>query len=164
MLNLPRKNHLIIGIGNDLRGDDSFGIRMVRFLQMKHPDLAEYVILKQDLTNLIDIWNQRNVIIIDAAFSKKMQPGRVHLSWSVEELIADQERHYSSHGLGLMEALKISKVVNKLPSSLLFVGVEGEHWEFGSSLSENVEDSIPFVEWRVVNYVSKRDPKKKELV
>lgn len=148
------KDILIIGIGNEFRGDDAVGIEVVNSLQVHHPDLAEYRIEQNDLSRLVDIWGGRDVILIDAVFSEREYAGKIHMLSSIPLLMANRESNYSSHGLALSDALKMSKVLNELPSSLLFLGVEGNDWKFGIRMSEKVRQVIPIVESRILDYVS----------
>lgn len=148
-----RKLPLIIGVGNDLRGDDALGIRVVQLLENEHPDLGEYMTIQGDVSRVINYWGDRDILMVDAISSNYYEPGMIHMVCSVDDLIKDKQHQYSTHGLGITEALHMGQLIHSVPSSLLFIGVEGVQWKMGDPLSEKVEHSIPIVKQRVLNYI-----------
>ncbi len=145
-------NNLIIGIGNELRGDDGLGIIAVNELKERFPDLAEYCIEKDDPTRLIDRWDGKDLIIIDAIQNERLATGTLYLVRSLDELLVQEEKLYSSHGIGLKQALELGKCLQKLPTSCFFIGASGKDWKLGASLSTKVNRLLPIVTSTVLEY------------
>ncbi|MEM7551590.1 MAG: hydrogenase maturation protease [Bacteroidota bacterium] len=145
---------LVIGIGNELRGDDAIGVHIVQALEKEHPGLAEYLIEQHDLSRIIEKWVEKEVVIIDAIFPKKPEVGKVHLAHSFEEWKFESDKPFSSHSLGLIEMYKLAKELNKSYSSLLLIGIEGENWGFGDDMSGLVSESIEQVKDLIINRLS----------
>lgn len=68
---LPRTRTLVIGIGNIDRGDDGIGCCLVEQLEATHPDLANYMIVRQLLPEHVELLNDQAVVLfIDASATK----------------------------------------------------------------------------------------------
>ncbi len=136
---------MIIGLGNEFRGDDAIGILIVRKLQDENPDLAEYLIEQNDLTRILERWHNRYVIIIDAVFSRLPAWGKIHQLDSVHEISCISKKQYSSHGLELPDIYNIGKSLNLLPNAVFMIGIEGANWEIGSQMNGELITAIPGV-------------------
>lgn len=143
---------LIIGIGNEFRGDDAFGIVAATEIHTTHPDLFDVILEQGDTSRLIDQWQNRDVIVLDAVYSPSKAEGEIHLAHSFEELKTEYEKQFSTHGISLEEAIKLSILFGREPASFLFIGVEGGQWELGAALSEKVRSMISEVEKVVMEY------------
>jgi hydrogenase maturation protease len=144
---------LVIGIGNEFRGDDALGIKAVKSLQSSHPNLAKYRFEQGDLSRLLDVWKDQEVVLVDAIASKELKPGAIYLAFSYSELIKDRESLFSTHGISLLETLELAMELNKMPTSIFFVGVEGSNWKMSNRLTEKVEKSISKVRERIIRYL-----------
>ena len=131
-------NNLVIGIGNEFRGDDALGVEVVRRLVDKHPGLADYHIEQDDPTRLIDLWKDKNVVIIDAVRTGELDRGALYLVHSMDELLLADKKFYSTHALGLKQILELGKYLQRLPNSFFFIGVKGERWGVGDVMSDHV--------------------------
>jgi len=152
-LNGSNRNWLIVGVGNEFRGDDAIGIDMVQRLQQHRLSAATYLIVQRDASSLIDQWEGKNIIVIDAVCSKNTKTGRIHLIDSFEKLTSYREKLYSTHGIGVVQAFELGKQLGRIPASFLVIGVEGENWGTGEQMSENVRNAIPEVEQMVWGYI-----------
>ena len=151
-------NNLIIGIGNEMRGDDALGIIAVNDLKERFPNLAEYCIVQGDPTRLIDRWESKDVVIIDAIQSARLAAGTLHLVRSLDKLLTQEEKLYSSHSIGLKQALELGKYLQKLPASCFFVGVTGKNWKFGAPLSNEVKHSLPKIIASILSHIRMNEP------
>lgn len=136
---------LIIGIGNAMRGDDGFGIEVLSRLLEEQPYLGEYVFVEEDLSNLIQLWHNRPVTIVDLVYDPGQAPGQLFTAYSADELLQHRQELMTSHGVGICDALALSKSLQTTPSSLFFVGVTGHDFTLSNHLSEEVEKMIPKV-------------------
>lgn len=144
---------LIIGIGNPVRGDDAFGALVVSDLKSNHPHMAEYMFFNADMTNLIDKWVGRDVILIDLIVSEKLR-GQISVANSMEELMLQKETILTSHGLGLAEIIQLSQLLDKKPRSFFFIGVSGNNFQINAPIGVPVRALIPEVIDKVKAYIT----------
>ena len=116
----------IIGIGSPF-GGDSVGWSIVECLQRSHAAQAwgsQVALVAADRpgVGLIELWRGAYwVAVVDAVISGGV-PGRV---WRLEgEQLACAPAPWSSHGIGVAEALALARVLSALPERLVFFGVE----------------------------------------
>ncbi len=146
---------MIIGIGNELRGDDALGVYVVRELQDQNPDLATYHIESDDPTRLIELWAGKDVVIVDAIDAEGMDSGKVYVVTSLDELLTEEEYLFSSHSLGLKQAIELGKSLAKYPKSCFFIGVQGRNWRLGDDMSKAVYQAKSIVKKRILEYFRK---------
>lgn len=144
---------LVIGLGNIYRGDDGLGILVINALRSNHPGIADYLTEEGDATRLIDLWEGRDVIVIDAVKTSRQQSGRIHQINSIEELSGNTEIQFSTHSIDLSEVIGLSTLIEKPPGSLFFIGVEGSVWEMGAIISDKVKSQIPEVVEMTISHI-----------
>lgn len=131
---------LIVGVGNELLGDEGLGVHVVRALQAMRPALPGHVDVLEAGTSLMDalprMVSYARVIIVDAVQAGK-RPGSIHRieagrgfekQWGCGGVV-------SLHELGVAETLEIGALMGLRPKSLLMVGAEPERIEPGMELS-----------------------------
>jgi hydrogenase maturation protease len=134
---------LVIGIGNEFRRDDAAGIITVQRLRRIVGD--EVLILEQsgDGALLIESWkNRERVVLIDAAQSGKT-PGTIHRLEANKFPLPGKFLRYSTHQLGVNEAIELARALKQLPQQLIVFGIEGKYFGPGRGLSPEVAQSIP---------------------
>ena len=129
-------------MGNEFRGDDALGIKVVRQLENKYAHLADYMIEQSDLTRILEQWKDRKVIIVDAVFTPDPQAGKIYETRSFHDLPFGNKKNYSSHGVDLPDIYALGKSIGSLPRSIHFIGVEGVSWEIGSPMRAEVLSAI----------------------
>jgi hydrogenase maturation protease len=148
MANLPSA-FLIIGIGNEYRGDDAAGLVAARRLKDQlHDDVT---ILEQsgDGAALMEMWKEsQRVIVIDAVFSGAT-PGTIYRLDANTETIPAKFFNYSSHAFGVAEAIAMATALNQLPPELVVYGIEGKNFAAGVELSAEVDRTIDEVVERI---------------
>jgi hydrogenase maturation protease len=106
---------LIIGIGNEYRGDDAAGLIVARRLRERLAD--SFTVLEQsgDGVALMEAWRGvETVIIIDAVMSGA-EPGTIHrLDAKTQPLPKDAFR-CSTHAFGVAEAIELSRAMGEFP-------------------------------------------------
>ncbi len=133
---------LFIGLGNELRGDDAVGVRVIKNLMESDPLLGRYLIEQGDLSRLLEEWMNRDVILIDAVYNDKLAPGSLCITEEMDEIIDLRDKLFSSHGVNLGHLLQLGKQLGKLPKSMYFVGVVGKNWNMGDDMSWDVKEGI----------------------
>jgi hydrogenase maturation protease len=138
----PQSLPLIIGIGNEYRGDDAVGLIVAR--RLKERLAGSFTVLEQsgDGAALMEAWQgAETVIIIDAVMSGAA-PGTIHrFDASVQPLPKDTFR-CSTHAFGVAEAIELSRALSELPQSLVVYGIEGKNFAAGVGLSSEVEKAV----------------------
>jgi hydrogenase maturation protease len=138
---------LIAAFGNELRGDDGFGIAVLRQLEAR-PTLGapgtEVRLLEvgtggiQLAQELLSPWDR--LIIIDAV-NKGSPPGTVHVM-KVEDV--PEAREIDLHLAVPARALSVAKALHALPSETFLVGCEPvDVDELTMELSEAVRAAVP---------------------
>jgi hydrogenase maturation protease len=126
---------LVIGIGNEVRGDDAAGLWVTRELRPLVGNRARVVECSGGVTELLDLWEgQARVYIIDAVRS-----GAAPGSWR-RVLVGDQPlpsslAGTSTHGLSVASAVALGQVLGRMPGELVVYGIEAAHFNPGDELS-----------------------------
>jgi hydrogenase maturation protease len=130
----PQSLPLIIGIGNEYRGDDAVGLIVVRRLKERLAGSPTVLEQSGDGAALMEAWQgAEKVIIIDAVMSGAA-PGTIHrFDASAQPLPKDAFR-CSTHAFGVAEAIELSRALSELPQSLVVYGIEGKNFAAGVGL------------------------------
>jgi hydrogenase maturation protease len=115
---------LLIGLGNPDRGDDGVGIEVARRVaEMGWPGVE--VLAVPDPSALLDTWaGAGRVVVVDAMTSGRAPGSVVSLDVTEGVLPAGGWAAGGTHALGLAAAIELSRVLGRLPRSLVVVGVE----------------------------------------
>ena len=130
---------LVIGIGNEFRGDDAVGLVVARRLTAHAGPGLEVREASGEATELMRLWEGRaRVVVVDAMRSGR-PPGTVARLDVRQDWPEDGGGTFaSSHALGLREAVALAKALGSLPGSLAVVGVEGATFGAGEPLTPAV--------------------------
>lgn len=156
-----RTRFAVIGVGNEFRRDDGVGWATVvrlkeRAEQRPLPSGTVLATCDGDPGRLIGLWEGADLaVVVDAAHAHPGHPGRVHrLQVDTDQL--NRPSTTSSHGLGLGEAVELSRVLGRLPGRLVVYAVEGADCSVGTSMSAAVsavvEPLAASVEDEIVRY------------
>jgi hydrogenase maturation protease len=144
---------VVMGIGNPLRCDDGVGISVIRKLvEIKNSPGVCFMDggTSPDLPSMLEP-NIEKLVIVDALRGGK-DPGHIYRLEIDESNIAEQVPG-SVHGLGVLNGLKMMKMLGTEPHKVVLVGIEPSDTSPGLSLSpliasrltslmEAVEDEI----------------------
>lgn len=132
-------NMLVIGVGNEYRGDDGVGILIARRLQAQMPENVDVLIQSGEGAALMETWKgAENVIIVDAVHSGA-PPGTVFRLDAGSQPLPSNFFHYSTHAFSVAEAVELSRALQQLPDNLMVYGIEGKTFDAGAALSPEVE-------------------------
>jgi hydrogenase maturation protease len=144
---------LILGLGNNLRGDDGAGPAVVTaLLFMDLPQQIEIVdggTLGLEIVLLLQGYER--VIIVDAA-DMGLQPGqwRRFTLDTAELKINENKLRGTLHAAGLAEALVLAGALDMLPETLIFYGIQPEEIDWSDNLSAPVQAAIPNIAKAIV--------------
>ncbi len=138
---------VIIGVGNEMRGDDAAGLHVVRSLRLDDVQLME---LPGEGSELMDAWQGcGEVFVIDAARSGA-DAGSVFRLDATDEALPRGFFSYSTHAFGLAEAVETSRNLGTLPEKLVIYAIEGKQFAHGSELSPEVAGGVA----QVITHIS----------
>lgn len=141
---------LVIGIGNEYRGDDGVGLAAVRALQAIK--LMNVRLMESDgnCTTLLESWkNTSKVILIDAVFSGA-RTGTIFRFDTRAQSIPATYTFSSTHAFGIVETLALARTLNQLPPTMIVYGIEGENFATGDDLSPAVRKAVQKVVAQVI--------------
>lgn len=133
---------LVIGIGNEYRGDDGAGLAVVRALQARKGTHAQFLECDGNYTTLLGAWKDaENVILIDAVASGA-RPGTIYRIDARVQALPVGCTFFSTHAFGVAETLALAHTLGQLPSSFLIYGIEGERFAASEGFSPLVKQAI----------------------
>ena len=148
-----RPRIVIIGIGNEYRGDDGVGMVIARRMRALLPAEIKIIEASGEGVSLLDAWQGATfVVLLDAARSGA-PPGTIHRFDATAEPIPGAFLSYSTHAFSVAEAVELSRVLHELPSRLIVYGIEGSNFEAGVGLSPALEGAVASVMVQVVRDV-----------
>ena len=145
---------LVLGLGNELYGDDAVGIHVVRKLRedFEKPEKADKWPEDMDLEEcslsglalLEVIVDYKNLVIIDTIKKEKPLTGKIHL------LEKKDLRHIpgpSPHYVSIPQSLELGKKLGlKVPSKIKIIAVEAKNqYNLGEGLTEEMTEAMPTI-------------------
>jgi hydrogenase maturation protease len=144
---------LVIGLGNDHRGDDAAGLEAARRLAPLLDGEAEVRAHPGEPLDLIDAWAGTDLVVIIDAARSGLPPGSIRRYPEVAAERPPQGLGSSSHAVDLLVALDLARALDRLPRELVLFGVEGERFELGAPCSDAVVRALDEVVERVAREV-----------
>jgi hydrogenase maturation protease len=147
-----RSPTLVIGVGNEWRGDDAAGLLVARQLRRCGTSLS---VLEHDGEGaaLMELWNRWDAVIIVDAVHSGAEPGTVYRFDAISQPLPSKIRHGSTHSFSLGEAIELGRALNQLPRHLVVYAIEGQNFEAGNRLSSQVEGVISAVADRILREI-----------
>lgn len=140
MSGAPRQ--VVIGIGNLERGDDAAGRIALRELRGRlSPDVALIEESGEATELLAAMEGVGAAYLIDACVSGAAAGTIVRFDAATSPW-PRALRSCSTHGFGLAEALELARALAMLPHRCIVYAIEGESFELGAPLSEQVRAQI----------------------
>jgi len=134
---------LLIGIGNNCRGDDGLGWKFVELVEAMGFDFihceARYQLQVEDaaLVSEYDI-----IYFVDASYEKLMD------GFTIRPCIALAKEHFSSHSQTPEAILELTNSLYQKSPEAYILAIAGESWELETSLSEaanrNLIEAVSF--------------------
>ncbi|MFO7545918.1 MAG: hydrogenase maturation protease [Trueperaceae bacterium] len=149
---MRRAATLVVGIGNEDRGDDAVGAQVVRTLLARWGGVVRAGVdvraLRGDALALLDALQGYDRVVLVDATAPNGAPGTVRCFRSARALRGTTSP--STHGWSVAEALALGEALGSLPKRVVIVGVEAENFDHGTMSSAavraGVEDAANTVE------------------
>lgn len=140
---------MVIGIGNAMRHDDGVGPAAVERLRRDDSPGVDYLALDGESTRLLEAWRDRERAVVIDAVRSDTSPGRLHRLELGRDDVPTAPPATSTHGGGLAEAVELGRELQRLPATLVVLGVEAEDLSPGEGLSSAVAAALPTLLERV---------------
>ncbi len=148
---------LVVGIGNDDRGDDAIGLAIARHVRELCPRGVTVEELSGDPLALLEWWHGADSVILIDAVSSGSEAGTVmRFDALADDLPAIFGSHVSSHGIGVGEVVALARALERLPARLIVYGVEGGGFDLGAPLSPNLASVIDITARRIAREISRK--------
>jgi hydrogenase maturation protease len=131
---------LIIGVGNDDRGDDVVGLVVVRRLRAAGEGGPTTLIeASGEGAALIEAWRSADTVILIDAVCSGATPGTIYRFEAHDRPIPAHICRSSTHAFGVGAAIELGRALGRLPPRLVVYGIEGRGFELGGQLSPEAE-------------------------
>jgi hydrogenase maturation protease len=131
---------LVIGVGNDFRGDDAAGLLAARRLNAC-PGVRTVEHTKDGLS-LMEHWRPSDHVVVVDALSSGHAPGTIFRLEATEGPIPGDVGWISSHSPGVAEGIETARVLGRLPASLTVYGIEAAHVDPGDGVTPAVAAAV----------------------
>lgn len=143
----------IIGIGNRDRGDDALGPLVADALDGRLPDTVGVVEHSGEVAGLVDLMSGAEAVYLVDAAVMGLEPGRLRVFDASASPLPALGGAFSSHALGLSEAIELARALDVLPPVCRVFAVEAASFEAGEGLSKQVADTLPRVTQAVIETI-----------
>jgi hydrogenase maturation protease len=139
---MPR-NVVVIGVGNELRGDDGAGLEAARRVRESELPASVTVHLHEgEAVGLLELWDGADAAVLVDTVRSGAPPGTIHRLDASHAPVPSLVRRSSSHTISIAEAIELARVLGTLPPGILVYGVEGRQFETGTELSDEVAEAL----------------------
>lgn len=131
---------LVVGVGNPFRHDDAVGPAAIERLRSSHLDGVDLVEETGEPAALVQRWSGYGTVVLVDAVDSGSTAGSLH-RFELKDGRWDAmppSSVLSTHGVGVAHAVELARVLDRLPTRLLFYGVETEDVRQGVGLSAAV--------------------------
>jgi hydrogenase maturation protease len=132
---------LVIGVGNEDRGDDTIGLLVARRLRNLLPPSVTIVEFAGDGAALIELWKGMQIVIVIDAARDQDSPGTMHCFDAKHAALPVDPFRSSTHAFGLAEGIELARQLNELPEELIVYGIVGRNFALGAHPSPEVESA-----------------------
>lgn len=138
---------VVAGVGNEHRRDDGVGIAVVRALRTFDDAEAVSVVVAHDPLDLLGRWEEAELAIVVDATRSNLPAGTVRTVEIGADPAASGSRSTgappSTHGLSVLDVLRIGRAAGAAPTRVVLVGIEGEKFGNGEEMTSGVAAAIP---------------------
>lgn len=143
---------MILGVGNEFRGDDAAGLEAARRLRSAMPQIR-IVECRGDLASAMDRWEGENAVIVIDAVASGAAVGTTHRVDARTQPLATQVFRGSTHAFGIAEVVELARTLGRLPQQLIVYGIEGDCFDPGAPIGPAVSDGIDRVVAQVIEEI-----------
>jgi len=147
-----KKRVAVVGVGNILMGDEGAGVAVIGELASKtDPDVVELIDAGTAFLAVVqDLKDYEKIIIVDTARGGG-PPGTVY-RFGIND-IRGEETFISLHDIGVVDSLKLERLVGMVPEDIVFFGIEPERVELSMELSPAVKEKLEYAADRILEEI-----------
>jgi len=158
----------ILGIGNLLLADESFGIHVVEYLESNYTFPDSVTIMDGGTAGIYMapfLEAHDPVFVVDVVKLNGAEPGSLYTFSAEDAKDGSMQTSMSPHQLGILEILDICKLRDREPEVVEFFCVVPESMETSLEMSEKVAPQVEKISAKLIQRLQKIgcDIKKKEL-
>lgn len=136
---------LVVGVGNELRGDDGAGIEIAR--RVREAAEREGIEVREHQgqpTELLDAWQRRDAVVLVDTMRSGERPGAIRrLDASSRPLPVPLGGSSSTHAFTLGDAIELGRALHRLPDRVVVFAIEGSTFGAGAGLSGELQARVP---------------------
>ena len=138
----PGARAKVVGVGNELRGDDAAGLLVARRLRDLAGPGVEVLEVEGEPTRLIEMWQDADAVVVVDAVRSGAPAGTVSRFDAAAAPLPVSAGAGSTHALGLGEAIELARTLDRLPARLVVYAIEGGRFEAGAGVSAPVAAAV----------------------
>ena len=140
-----KRSVVIIGVGNEFRGDDGAGLVVSRRLSAVGVPGVRVLEVEGEGVTAMAAWKGSDAVtLVDAVYSGAA-PGTVHRLEADGGPVPGSFFHRSTHAISVADAIELARSLGELPPHFIVYGIEGKSFEAGAGLSPEVETAVEHV-------------------
>jgi hydrogenase maturation protease len=145
---------LIIGVGNEDRGDDAAGRIVARNLMVRSLHGVTVREHTGEGSSLLDWWTGYNRVIIIDAVSAGTRPGTIFRIDAQADVVPRRFFNSSTHDFGVAEAIELARSLKRLPGTFIVYGIQAKDTAPRSGVSREVARATRETTAMIVNDLS----------
>ena len=143
MTNAPARGAaVVIGVGNELRGDDSAGLLVARRLRERGATQADVLVCEADPAELLTAWTGADLAIVVDTVVSGAAPGTIQRFDVSAAPLPTKLIGFSTHAFGVGEAIELARALDRLPGRTIVYGIEGSSFSAGAPLDPAIERAV----------------------
>jgi len=131
---------IVVGVGNDLRGDDAAGWEVVRRLAP-----SPSIVLHEhagDAPGLVGLWGPDDDVTIVDAVDSADPPGTLLELDALAAPLPAAVSWATTHGAGVAEGVELARALGQLPRTLVVLGIVAKQFDLGAPMTPEVERAV----------------------
>ena len=143
----------VIGIGNILMADEGAGVEALKLLgEREYPGQVDLIDAGTAFFAIVsDLKDYDKLIIIDVVRGDQ-PPGTVY-RFELDD-VKGGDVLVSLHDIGVVDSLRMERLVGKVPDDIVFFGIEPEEITLSIGLSPSVKNGVEHLVDRVIEELS----------
>lgn len=140
----------IVGVGNELRGDDAIGLTVLRQLKGDLPAGARAVELTGDQTYLLELMRFTDAMIIVDAVQSPAPAGTVFRIDAGHGPVPKEFLPFSTHSFDSVNAAELARALGSLPALTLIYGIVGREFSYTTKLTAEVAEAVEIAKEKIL--------------
>lgn len=133
---------VVIGVGNEFRGDDGVGREVIRRLEGRVPVGVDLRESSGEALSLMELWSEASAVILVDASDAEEEPGSVSRMDASQSALPSSFFHASTHAFSVADGIEMARSLGQLPERVIVYGIQGDRFEHGKHLSAAAESGI----------------------